>query len=204
MNDVGGGAPEPTAPSSKDKGPQFLGWGMKASPAFPVLAMLIYAASATFDRGSNFASVLASGVIVSGAALLVGTLLGFLFGLPRTIEKAGTESSLASNTNLDQISDWLTKILVGLGLVQLGKVEGGIESIAEAAAPALGGASGSMTLAVGLLVFSVIDGFLLGYLWTRIVVSARLKEAADNLDTVLKTSSPQPPPPAALPPPPAQ
>lgn len=203
MGDDGGGEAKPTAPPSSDKGPQFLGWGMKASPAFPVIATVIYAASGTLGGDSNFGSVVASGAIVSGAALLVGTLLGFLFGLPRTIEKASTESSLTSNTNLDQISDWLTKILVGLGLVQLGKVESGIESIAEAAAPALGGTTGAMTFAVGLLVFSVIDGFLLGYLWTRIVVSARLKEAADNLDTVLSKSSPQPPPPAALPPPPA-
>jgi hypothetical protein len=177
---------------------------MKATPALPLAATLIYAGSGGFAEKSTFGSVLAAGVILAGASLMVGTFLGFLFGLPRTLDRPASKASLATNTNLDQISDWLTKILVGLGLVQLGRVTSGISHLAEVASPGLGEAPGAETFAVGLLVYSAVNGFLLGYLWTRIVVSGRLKEAADELtraaDEVLHDSLPAPPPP--LPPPP--
>jgi hypothetical protein len=184
----------------------FLGPWLRTSPAFPLFAILVYSAAGGFTGGSTFWSVLAIGVITAGASLIVGALLGFLFGLPRTLEHSGTTATLVTNTNLDQISDWLTKILIGLGLVQLGKVAGGIDKLASAVAPGLGGSQGAHAFAVGLLVYSAVDGFLVGYLWTRIVVSARLKEAADDLaraedaDQVLSAPPPAAPPP--LPPPP--
>jgi hypothetical protein len=195
----------PESVSTTGSKPLFLGPWLRTSPVFPLLATIIYSAAGGFTGGSTFWSVLATGFIISGASLIVGAFLGFLFGLPRTVEKSASKATLVTNTNLDQISDWLTKILVGLGLVQLGKVTSGINDLAEAAAPGLGGSQGAQTFAVGLLVYSVVDGFLLGYLWTRIVVSARLKEAADDLaraaDEVLHSSPPAAPGPP-LPPPP--
>src|SRR6266852_2237038 len=76
------------------------------------------------------------------ACLVVGNIAGFLFAIPRvprtaitskTAEDPGTslETVAASraagergfglgiNTNLEEISDWLTKILVGVGLIEL-------------------------------------------------------------------------------------
>lgn len=203
MNAVGGTPKASNPDSEKQSKPekQLLGLGLKASPAFPIVATFIYALSGGFDPGSNFLSVFAAGVIISGAALIVGALLGFLFGIPRTREKSGSEATLAANTNLNEISDWLTKILVGLGLVQLGKVTSGIESMANAAAPALGGTNEAMIFATGLLVFSAVDGFLLGYLWVRLVISVRLKESIEEgPGAILEEPSPVELPP--LPPPP--
>src|SRR6266508_6277591 len=69
--------------------------------------------------------ILAVAALVAGGAFVAGGLLGFLFGIPRSL--AGPEGSVDGaaaggayrpNTNLEQISDWLTKILVGVGLVQ--------------------------------------------------------------------------------------
>src|SRR5262245_229949 len=84
--------------------------------------------------------LLAAGVSIAvfGAATGVGCLLGFLFGIPRTLQRgsdAGSHQSKAglggedsvglpahrffiSNTSLEDISDWLTKIIIGIGLVQ--------------------------------------------------------------------------------------
>ena len=53
--------------------------------------------------------------------------MGFLFGVPWatqqiTREREGTirgQHSYLPNTNLEQISDWLTKIIVGVGLVEI-------------------------------------------------------------------------------------
>jgi hypothetical protein len=197
--------PKPSNSGNSPTKPVFFGPWIKATPALCLAAIVVYAAGGGFAAGSNFGSVLATGAIVAAAALIVGTFLGFLFGLPRTLEKSGSPATLATNTNLDQISDWLTKILVGLGLVQLGKVAGGINGLAETVAPGLGETKSAHTFAVGLLVYSAVDGFLLGYLWTRIVVSGRLKAAADELtrpaDEVLNVPPPAAPPP--LPPPPA-
>ncbi len=54
-----------------------------------------------------------------------GFLVGFLFGIPRVLQGEDVlpgqqpEYRQRVNTNLEQISDWLTKIIVGLGLVEL-------------------------------------------------------------------------------------
>ncbi|MDQ2643463.1 MAG: hypothetical protein M3020_06600 [Myxococcota bacterium] len=106
-----------------------------------ISGLLIYAAR--LGTWKSFAEVFAAGVLVSGAAALVGILLGFLFGIPRTTVAerapnpvtdppggrepvpAGTSPLSAPysvNTNLEQISDWLTKILVGVGLTQLNEI----------------------------------------------------------------------------------
>ena len=75
--------------------------------------------------------VLSFSVAVALAAGLVGCFLGFLFAIPRfditdrdirDVGKYGRGGWL-HNTNLSQISDWLTKILVGVGLTQFAASE---------------------------------------------------------------------------------
>jgi hypothetical protein len=177
---------------------------MASSALVGPAAAFVYAAAGHFAPASNFWSVLAVGVIASAAALISGALVGFLFGLPKTLGRTGSKALLATNTNLDEVSDWITKILVGLGLVQLGKVASGIGGLASALDSGLGAGPGAHPFASGLLVYSAVDGFLLGYLWTRIVVSLRLNEAAQALEVrseVLKEPLAAPPPPAPPPPP---
>ena len=179
---------------------------MASSALVGPAAALVFAAAGHFQRGATFWSVLAVGLIASAAALILGALIGFLFGLPKSLGRTGSDALLATNTNLDEVSDWITKILVGLGLVQLGKVASGIGGLASALAPGLGSSTSAHPFASGLLVYSAVDGFLLGYLWTRIVVSIRLNEAAQALEArseVLKEPLAAPPP-APPPPPPSE
>jgi hypothetical protein len=67
-------------------------------------------------------------VMVAAASALAEGLLGFLFGIPRALSSdtgSGTSkvgSRLVANTNLEQVSDWFTKIIVGATLVQLGSL----------------------------------------------------------------------------------
>jgi len=134
------------------------------------------------------------GILVAGASTLVGGLLGFLFGIPRTLQKetdfTGPEGdsntvtntgrqvvSYRANTNLEQISDWLTKILVGVGLTQLNVIPSKLQSLSDFVAQGLGGATKPSVLANAILVFYVICGFLYGYLWTRLYLPTALKEA---------------------------
>lgn len=154
------------------------------TPLFAVAAVLIYAASENVQHGSTFWSVLAVGLATAGAALLAGVLLGFLFGLPRVAVRGNPDagsSGLETNSNLDEVSDWLTKILVGLGLVQLGRISHAVSGIGRELAPGLGGVPGAKGFAIALLIYAAIDGFLIGYIWTRVDLSRVFQRAHENL-----------------------
>ncbi len=76
-------------------------------------------------------------VILGLSSFVVGILLGFIFGIPKSSifnqndsppfspnsnqsDNSIENSSLRyqPSTNLEQISDWLTKIIIGIGLVE--------------------------------------------------------------------------------------
>ncbi len=142
-------------------------------------------------------------VIIAGAALLSGALLGFLFGIPRILRQsppaapavasntsnvggepktsvATSESEVLHyqpNTNLEEISDWFTKILVGVGLTQLSTVPARLQAFADYAAAGLGGFPSSGIFAIGTLIYNLVCGFLIGYLWTRLYLAGAFREA---------------------------
>ena len=66
---------------------------------------------------------LSVGMLTAIAAFLIGVLIGFLFGIPKVISsgqaRLGQSSGYAPSSNLSEVSDWLTKLLLGAGLVQL-------------------------------------------------------------------------------------
>jgi hypothetical protein len=160
----------------------------------PLVGLLIYAL-ASDDTGE----ILAIGSLAAASAFAVGALLGFLFGIPRSTaapapaptSEAGAEVGpadavaahrFAANTNLEQISDWLTKILVGVGLVQIHEVSGAVEDLANGLAPGLG--SQGSSVAVVLLVSFSITGFVSAYLFTRL----RLQGAFELAGTLKKVA----------------
>ncbi len=117
-----------------------------------------------------------------------GFLIGFLFGIPRSVQsptdadpKATNDSSkptsakvvqrtLTANTNLEQISDWLTKILVGVSLVEAKSISAHLLSLARLMARGDCG-MGSPSLALAMLLAFTTIGFMLGYLATRMFLS---------------------------------
>jgi hypothetical protein len=158
------------------------------------LSTVVYALQAA--TLSQFASILSVAILIGGAALLVGGLLGFLFGIPRTYQsdrvpeqpasdneegeeqrRKATGSRYQANTNLEQISDWLAKILVGVGLTQLTAIPEALKQFSEYVAPGLGGFRSSLAFGVSMPVFFLVCGFLFGYLWTRIYLLEILKRA---------------------------
>ena len=85
------------------------------------------------------------------AAAAVGSAFGFLFGLPRarlTDQLATTGSAhpdtrtpsshYLANSNLIKVSDWLTTIVIGLGLVNVGNAVPALRSLAQSTAGAPG------------------------------------------------------------------
>src|SRR5262245_17353320 len=153
--------------------PRWLWW----LPAVGLAAVFVYAVSrGTFT--DDFFQALGVGAATSGAALMAGGLLGFLFGIPRTLQgerppdvleqRGETRPEYRVNTNLEQISDWLTKILVGVGLVQLGSLADEAGRLADFVAKGLGADDAAASFALALLVYFSLSGFLIAYLWTRL------------------------------------
>lgn len=153
-------------------------------------AVIAYPASSLTGL-SRILSAIGIGVLIAGAALLCGATVGFLFAIPRTLqgERSGSKpTSLRSdydfevNTNLEQISDWLTKIIVGIGLVQLTKVPGSIAQLATFVSYAYSPPAPPGLITAMLLYFASC-GFLMGYLWTRLFLTlefSRADKAARN------------------------
>src|SRR5262249_34418351 len=81
------------------------------------------------------------------------------------------------NTNLEEISDWSTKILVGVGLTQISRLYPGLRQFATDLGPALGGGDGGTRMAMAAAVYFPVCGFLFGYLWTRLFLGGALAEA---------------------------
>jgi hypothetical protein len=89
-------------------------------PAFGSLWILIYSLA---TPGSHL-SYLGTGMLTALAAFLGGCVIGFLFGIPRVVSSGQLRHDKATqayvpSSNLAEVSDWLTKLLLGAGLVQL-------------------------------------------------------------------------------------
>jgi hypothetical protein len=124
----------------------------------------------------------------------IGFLLGFLFGIPKAVQRdagnagvtktaPGTSSAsdgptaaapyqLRVNTNLEEISDWLTKILVGATLTQLVKIPGLAAGAASYIARGLSEPQNSaQAFAAAIVLFFPTIGFFAGYVLTRMFFS---------------------------------
>jgi hypothetical protein len=146
-----------------------------------IVAIVIYA----WDEASW--GVFACALVIAAAAGIAGALIGFIFGIPKSsatassTTTAGTRTATAEyqgNSNLEQISDWLTKILVGAGLVQLGAIRKEFNDLGSRFGTH--GPLGSSGWVVGpaVMVAYGVSGFLLAYLWARIYMAQAL--AAGN------------------------
>ena len=141
-------------------------------------------------------------VLWAAACLACGAIIGFLFGIPRFLQgdnappvrdekvnvnapaaRSQKSSHFAPNTNLEQISDWLTKILVGLGLINLQKFPELFNRWAVFIASGLGRPD-SRYIAGAIILYFTIVGFLGCYLITRLFIAGVLAQTdKDMLDT---------------------
>lgn len=164
------------------------------------LLILSYGLRYAHSSFDSFLGVISAGMMAGGAALLTGGLLGFLFGVPHTqgdtsasdgktredsTDKPGKPSprgpstTYRPNTSLEQISDWLTKILVGVGLVQIKEIPGKMAALSAYVAKGLGNGEQAEAFALTLLVFFSVCGFVFGFLWARLYLVRWFREADD-------------------------
>lgn len=157
------------------------------------------------------------GGLITFLGMSIGGFLGFLFAVPRILAKdsaaplsavAGTspnrmgsssaptavaavkrERLLSSNTNLERISEWLTTMLVGVGLTQIGSLDRAILSFSNFLGararvfPGRAEQAAGVLPAIGpiLLICGLVSGFIFFYLYTRIYLSPLFQRVEEIL-----------------------
>jgi hypothetical protein len=101
-------------------------------------------------------------------------------GAPQGNTQYGRGPSTAVNTNLEQISDWLTKIIVGVSLVNSENVGLAMSTAAENIALSIGGGPEKKSLALAILVYFGVTGVLGGYLLTRLFLQRAFDTAGSS------------------------
>lgn len=148
-------------------------------PIFLIAIICYFYSVFTFFAFKNFIGVFSILLAVCSGTVLIGALLGFLFGIPKSSTNPNTsneenseekteinnDNELRSNTNLEEISDWLTKIILGASLVEIGNILNFFWSISNKIAYEI---YNHAFLVVGLIASSGVCGFFLGYLLTRL------------------------------------
>ena len=131
---------------------------------FGVFIICIYSIA---NGTEKFLSILSISAIIALTSAIVGAFIGFIFGIPRTPAAKDSEN-IGANTNLEEISDWITKIIVGVSLVQLNQLSGGIYQLGQTLSKGMGNQPSSFVFSVSTMIFYFVGGFFLGYLWSRI------------------------------------
>jgi hypothetical protein len=124
--------------------------------------------------------ILFIGLTLGISAFISSFFMGTLFGMPKRNNKK--ENNYSLNNSLVEISDWLTKIIVGIGLVNLKEIPGYLISLGEyvrASSKYEGQLLNVYT--IGIVVYFGFLGLFIGYNYMRLVLSNKYKYADDNL-----------------------
>jgi hypothetical protein len=170
------------------------GQGLITWASCSIALVLFYAIPFVSGGLGKAISVFSHGTMIAVAFGSVGSLVGFLFGIPRTLQSSSSSADATPgaagqaadrngqasaylqtvNTNLEQISDWLTKILVGVGLTQLQRIPQKLIGLANYFQSGLGG-NAPITLVI--ILNSMVFGFFAGYLLTRLFLAGAFSGA---------------------------
>lgn len=193
--------------SDKDRSRErYIGWFLTTFGlllGIIVIAAILVAASISGQVWlgiPNFITFFGMSLLVGAAGFAGGGILGFLFGVPRmrTSEGDGAAgrpgSAVVSNTNLEQLSDWLTKILVGVTLVQIHKVNDALILFRDEVDRSLKSGDGSLVGGAGfacslILIGSSIAGFLAAYLKSKTDLMYAFRAPLDVVESALSQVS---------------
>ena len=147
---------------------------------YGMLALYSYSLS---DNGSVTFAIL---FMVASSSYTIGNVLGFLFGIPKTIQSQRDSVSMEKdttyqvNTSLEQISDWLTKMIVGAGLVEFKNIVTFIRDISKEISSGIGTDNAQPIIISSIICFMII-GFFVTYLSTRLYIANALADAHNEL-----------------------
>ena len=151
--------------------------GQPVRPGVLIVALIMMAANI-----AGFLSILVSpwdnslACLWAMMCLATGALFGFLFGVPKITQKAGLSTTHRPNSNIEVVSDWLTKIIVGVGLVESHKIGGALSETSADLGKSLAVRTNVPTevaasFAQALIIYFCVAGMIQGYLLTRMFLS---------------------------------
>lgn len=145
---------------------------------------------ATAFNLTNFLKGFGIMLLIAGGAYMGGLLTGGLFAIPKIKDNsANNENIIDQNDNLVEISDWITKIIVGVGLTQLHEIPTRLKSMGAYFSAAFGSGTtdkNGESAAIAAIIYYVILGFITSYLWTRINFAEIMNNAIKKLTYKLK------------------
>lgn len=146
----------------------------------PILGAIWIISYAFATSGSHW-TYLGVGMATALAAFLIGCLVGFLFGIPKVVSSGQARLSSGSDaytpsSNLAEVSDWLTKLLLGAGLVQLTRLGAPIGHLIDTVAAGLTAATATSgptpaakvmagAILIGYVAIGVLDSYVVTTVW---------------------------------------
>lgn len=136
-------------------------------------------------------SYLGTGMLTALAAFLSGCLIGFLFGIPRVVSSGELRhnqgsQAYAPSTNLAEVSDWLTKLLLGAGLVQLTRLGAPIGHLIDTVTAGLTASTGNPVpssiakvfagaILFGYAAIGLLDAYVVTTMWYQQKLEKQMK-----------------------------
>jgi hypothetical protein len=149
-------------------------WGLALIKIFLILSVAIILLISFSGKVSGIFPLLGLSFTVAFASLFCGGILGFLFGIPKKAQTATAATTstkdFKDNTNLEDISDWLTKIIVGITLIQFNKIEAKFNVLCISLKKSFSlyfDSNFAYSYSGSLITFYFLCGFLAVYLWAR-------------------------------------
>ena len=140
---------------------------------------------------------LSVGIVGCGWSLAVffpASIVGLLFGIPRRRSEAqmpkDPNAGLQLNPNLEQISDWATKIITGVTLINARNIPSYIYKAGTYIGFSLSKDGGSQATSSGSLIVVLFSGlgFLAGYVFASTYLTQVLDQTRRGLDEVTKAA----------------
>jgi|GEM_PF-4307805 len=143
----------------------------------------------------EFMKVFSLSILVSIASSALGGAFGFLFGIPN---QKKSDAVFEHNTSLKQISDWLTKIIIGVSLVELKSLALFFKQLVFSIAYLASTENSYIVLIGAIIIIFFIKGFLISYMVTitnypkelaKIDKELKNLRTSDNVEKPLQMSS---------------
>jgi hypothetical protein len=163
-----------------------IAWTVVAFGVAGLAAIALWADGTRAVANVHFTAFFGADLLIAAAAASAGALFGFVFGIPRTLDPAGraavaTAASqggsaaapnalMATNTNLERISDWLTTLLIGATLVQIKDIAAWVGGLGKGLLQ--GGAAANDTVIPVIVIYFFTLAFLGVYLITRLYLTS--------------------------------
>ncbi len=146
----------------------YLWWSVTGAISIGVIMIAFISGYLNNYKNTSFFSAFGAGVLIAGGSVLTGGFLGFIFGIPSIQQDAN--SRLKYNDNLVLISDWLTKIIVGVGLTQLYNIPHFITLIGQHFQANFADNIWGRNVAIAIVGYFFVLGFLMNFFGRRQII----------------------------------